>query len=48
MYYSHILDLNMNEWVSLRGRIKVVPSNLVSTSSWYQDLGARKLKIEIP
>ena len=36
MYYSHILDLNMNEWVSVRGRIEVVPSNSVSTSRWYQ------------
>ena len=36
MYYSHILDLNMNEWVSVRGRIEVVPSNSVSTSSCYR------------
>ena len=36
MYYSHILDLNMNEWVPVRGRIEVVPSNSVSTSSWYR------------
>ena len=35
MYYSHILDLNMNEWVPLSGHIEVVPSNSVSTSSWY-------------
>ena len=35
MYYSHILDLNMNEWVPVRGRIEVMSSNSVSTSSWY-------------
>ena len=36
MYYSHILDLNMNEWISVRGRIEVVLSNSVSTSSRYR------------
>ena len=36
MHYSHILDLNMNEWVPVKGRIEVVPSNLVSTSNWYR------------
>ena len=36
MYYSHILDLNMNEGVSVRGRIKVVLSNSMFTSSWYR------------
>ena len=36
MYYSHILNLNMNEWIQVKGRIEVVPSNLVSTSKWYQ------------
>ena len=35
MHYSHILNLNMNEWVSVKGRIKVVLSNSVSTSNWY-------------
>ena len=33
MYYFHILDLNMNEWVPVKGRIEVVPSNSVSTCS---------------
>ena len=28
MYHFHILDLNVNEWVPVRGRIGVVPSNL--------------------
>ena len=28
VYNFHILDLNMNEWVSVRGRIEVVLSNL--------------------
>ena len=32
MYYSHIFNLNMNEWVPMKGRIEVVPSNSVSTS----------------
>ena len=36
MFYFHILDLDMNEWVPIKGRIEVVPSNSVSTSSWYQ------------
>ena len=36
MYYSHILDLNMNEWIPVRGCMEVMPSNLVSMSSWYQ------------
>ena len=35
MSYFHILDLNMNEWVLVKGRIEVVPSNSVSTSKWY-------------
>ena len=30
MHYSHIFNLNMNEWFSVKGRIEVVPSNLVS------------------
>ena len=34
MSYFHILDLNMNEWVSVKGRIEVVLSNSVSTCSW--------------
>ena len=32
----HISDLNMNEWVPVKGRMEVVPSNLVSTGSWYR------------
>ena len=34
MFYFHILDLHMNEWVPIKGRIEVVLSNLVSTGSW--------------
>ena len=26
----HILDLNMNEWVLVKGRMEVVPSNSMS------------------
>ena len=33
MIYFHILDLNVNEWISVKGCIEVVPSNSVSTSS---------------
>ena len=32
----HILNVNMNEWISVKGRMKVVPSNSVSIGSWYQ------------
>ena len=32
----HILDLNMNEWVLVKERMEVVPSNLVSMGSWYR------------
>ena len=35
MFYFHILDLDMNEWVPIKGRIEV-SSNSVSTGSWYQ------------
>ena len=42
----------MNEWVPLKERIEVVPSNSVSTGSWYgsgtKDLVAKLPKIEIP
>ena len=31
-----ILDVNMNEWVLVKGRIEVVPSNSVSMGSWYR------------
>ena len=31
MSYFHNLKLNMNEWVLVKGRIEVVPSNSVST-----------------
>ena len=33
MFYFHILDLNVNEWIPVQGCIEVVPSNSVSTSS---------------
>ena len=29
----HILDLNINEWVPVKGRMEVVPSNSVSMGS---------------
>ena len=32
----HILDLNMHEWVLMKGRMEVVPSNSVSMGSWYR------------
>ena len=35
MSYFLILDLNMNEWVPVKGCIEVVPSNSVSMSKWY-------------
>ena len=35
MYYSHIFNLNMDEWVLVKGCIEVVPSNSVSASNWY-------------
>ena len=34
MFCFHILDLNVNEWIPVKGCIKVVPSNSVSTSSF--------------
>ena len=33
MFYFHILDLNVNEWIPVKGCIEVVPSNSVFTSS---------------
>ena len=33
MIYFHILYLNVNEWISVKGCIEVVLSNSVSTSS---------------
>ena len=33
MFYFHILDLNVNEWIPIKGCIEVVPSNSVSTGS---------------
>ena len=36
MHYSHIFNLNMNEWVMMMRRIEVVPSKSVSTSNWYR------------
>ena len=35
-FFFHILDLNMNEWVSMKGGMEVVPSNSMSMSSWYR------------
>ena len=32
----HISDLNMNEWVPVKGRIEVVPSNSMSMGIWYR------------
>ena len=32
MIYFHILDLNVNEWIPIKGCIEVVPSN--SMSNW--------------
>ena len=34
MFYFHILDLNMNEWIQVKGCIEVVLSNSVSTGSY--------------
>ena len=50
MYYSHIFNLKMSEWVSVEGRIEEVLSNSVPTSNWYQSraLGAKRPKVEIP
>ena len=36
MHSSHILSLNMNEWVPVKGFIEVVSSNSVFTNKWYQ------------
>ena len=36
MHYSHIFNLNMNEWVLVKGRIEVVLSNSVCMSNWYR------------
>ena len=33
MFYFHILDLNVNEWIIVKGCIEVVPSNSVSMGS---------------
>ena len=32
----HNLDLNMNGWVSVKGRMEVVSSNSMSMDSWYR------------
>ena len=32
----HISDLNMNEWIPVKGHMEVVPSNSVSMGSWYR------------
>ena len=34
MIYFLSLDLNMNEWIPIKGYIEVVPSNSVSTGSY--------------
>ena len=34
MHYSHIYNLNMNEWVPTKGRVKVVP--MKAPKSWYR------------
>ena len=36
LFSFHILNLNMNEWVPVKGRMEVVPSNSVSMGSWYR------------
>ena len=36
MHYSHIFNLNINEWVPVKGRIKVVSNTSMSMSNWYQ------------
>ena len=33
MFYFYILNLNVNEWISINGCIEVAPSNSVSTGS---------------
>ena len=32
----YISDLNMNEWVLVKKRMEVVPSNSMSMDSWYR------------
>ena len=32
----HILDLNVNKWVPVKGHMEVVSSNSVSMGSWYR------------
>ena len=32
----YILDLNMNKWILVNGRMEVVTSNSVSMGSWYR------------
>ena len=34
MFYFPILDLNVKEWIPVKGCIEVVPSNSVSTSNY--------------
>ena len=34
MFYFHILDLNVNEWIPVKGCIEVVPSNSVFTGNY--------------
>ena len=35
-FYFHILDVNMNEWVPVKGRMEVVSNNSVSMGCWYR------------
>ena len=35
-FYFHILDLNVNEWVPMKGRMEVVSSNSMSMGSWFR------------
>ena len=34
MFYFHILDSNVNEWISVKGCIKLVSSDSVSSGSY--------------
>ena len=35
-FFVHILYVNMNEWVPIKGRMEVMPSTLLSMGSWYR------------
>ena len=36
MFYFHILELNVNEWVLVKGHLEGMPSNSVSMGSRYR------------